>query len=309
MVNPKDKRILVVEDDPHSMQVLLEALNQEGYQVETATSAAEGLAAVKGFRPHLVLSDHDMPGGTGLDMLKVLRQQRNYVTVIFVSGRTDAPLVAKAIRAGADDYIRKPFRVEELLARIEASLRNNEARRELVEANERLQEMVDRDYLTGLFNMRSIYERIDVELKRNRRFERSLACVMLDMDHFKRVNDDHDHLFGSFVLKEMGQIIQRTLRETDLAARYGGDEFLLVLTETDIQGASALAERLRRRVEAHCFTDGKSSIQLTISLGIATSDMASEMDARTLVRFADHALYQAKEAGRNRSSLYCPDKS
>ncbi len=295
----KDKRILVVEDDPNSLQILLEALGGEGYQLESATSAAEGLALVKKFKPHLVVSDHDMPGGTGLDMLQTLRQQKNYVTLIFVSGRGDVGLVAKALRAGADDYIRKPFRVEELLARVECSLRNNEARRDLLEANQRLQEMVDRDYLTGLLNMRSLYERIDLELKRHRRFGGECSCVMIDMDHFKRVNDSFDHLFGSFVLKEMGKIIQDTIRDTDLAARYGGDEFLLVLVETGPEGAEVLAERLRQKVADRLFVDGKDQIQLTVSIGLASSSLDPSMDARKLVRFADHALYESKAKGRN----------
>src|SRR5690606_6990560 len=112
------------------------------------------------------------------------------------------------------------------------ALRTNEVYRELLEANSKLQEMVDHDHLTGLFNMRSMYDKIEIEIKRATRHQRQIACVMMDMDHFKSVNDNHDHLFGSFVLKTVGQLIKNSMREVDFAARYGGDEFLIVLTET-----------------------------------------------------------------------------
>lgn len=301
------KRVLVVEDDPHSMEILREALVQDGsYNVMTANSADEALREVARFRPQLVITDQDMPGFTGLDLLKELRKQKNYVTVIFVSGRGDVDVVSQALRAGADDYIRKPFRIEELLARVETCFRNNELHKDLLLANEKLQDMVEHDYLTGLYNMRSMYDRIDYELKRARRYNRCVTCVMMDMDHFKTVNDYNDHLFGSFVLKEVGAIVTKTMREVDFAARYGGDEFLVVLTEADEKGGAAFCERLRKAIQTHEFRDGSNSIRLTVSLGFATSRGSAEIDARSLVRSADHALYKAKNMGRNRAIRYEP---
>ncbi len=298
----QDRRLLVVDDDENTLTVVREALVQEGYSVETATSAKEGLELIKRIRPHLVISDHDMPELNGLEMLKKLRQEQNYVTLIFMSGRSDSQLVSLALKTGADDFIRKPFRFDEFLARVEAALRNNDIHKELREANEKLQEMVERDYLTGLFNMRSMYERIDFELKRAKRFKRNMSAVMLDMDHFKSVNDTNDHLFGSFVLKEVGEIIRNTIREVDFAARYGGDEFLIVLTETNENGTRIFCERLQMNIKAHTFDDGKNKIRLTVSIGYATITGQTELDARQLVREADHALYRAKTAGRDRVS-------
>ena len=293
------KRILIVEDDGAILSILEEAVRQEGFDVRTATSAREGMDLVKSFHPHLVLTDNDMPDMTGLDMLNELRRLKNYVTVIFVSGRTDAQFVSEALHAGADDYIRKPFRMIELLARIEAAIRTNEVHRELLEANLKLQDMVDHDDLTGLFNMRSMYDKIDIEIKRAKRFGRYVACVMMDMDKFKSVNDEHDHLFGSFVLKEVGQIISRCLRDVDFAARYGGDEFLIVLTETSKEGVKIFGERLRQAVANTTFTLNADSIRLTCSQGFAVGGTGDERDARSLVREADKALYRAKELGRN----------
>lgn len=300
------KKILIVEDDNSILEILSESLGKEGYEIKKVVSASEALEAAKSFQPHLVLTDNDMPEMSGLDMLRQLRRQKNYVTVIFVSGRTDANFVVEALRAGADDYVRKPFRINELIARIEAALRTNEVHRELLEANLKLQNMVDQDHLTGLFNMRSMYEKIEVEIKRARRFNRHIACVMMDMDHFKSVNDNHDHLFGSFVLKTVGQLIKSNIREVDFAARYGGDEFLVVLTETSPEGAAIFCERIRKAIAAKPITDGKDSIALTVSLGYAIGGADSEDDARTLVRKADQALYKAKELGRNQAVGYKP---
>jgi diguanylate cyclase (GGDEF)-like protein len=297
-----NKKILIVEDDGAILSLLDEALRQEGYQVQTSTSAREAMLHVKTFQPHLVLTDNDMPDMTGLEMLREMRRQANYVTVIFISGRADSQFVSEALRAGADDYIRKPFRMNELQARVEVALRANRVHRELMEANLKLQDMVDHDDLTGLFNMRSMYDKIDVEIKRAQRFGRYVACVMLDMDKFKSVNDNHDHLFGSFVLKEVGQIIRSTMRDVDFAARYGGDEFLIVLTETSQNGVEVFTERLRRAVEGRLFQQGADQIKLTCSMGFSIGGTGLDSTARDLVRDADHALYKAKELGRNRVS-------
>ena len=242
-MDSKQVKILVVDDDPNTLEVIYEALVQANYTAKKASHADEALHLIETFEPTIVLTDHDMPGLTGLEMLNELRQQENYTTVIFVSARGESTLVAQALRAGADDFIRKPFRFEEMLARIEASLRVNGLHKDLLEANQKLQKMVELDYLTGLFNMRSMYDRIDFELKRGKRFGRSVSCIMMDMDHFKSVNDTNDHLFGSFVLKEVGQIIKKTMREIDFAARYGGDEFLIVLTETNEEGTFTFCNR------------------------------------------------------------------
>lgn len=300
------KRILIVDDEHEILEYLQEALDASGYHTEVASSADEALQQIKIFQPHLVITDHDMPDFTGLDMLRDLRRQENYVTVIFISANVDDSFVVEALRSGADDYIRKPFRIPELLARVESTLRHNDTHRELLEANRRLQELVDRDHLTELYNMRTFYDRLDFELRRGKRFGRQIACVMLDMDYFKSVNDGHDHLFGTFVIQQVGKIIKDNVREIDIAARYGGDEFLIVLTETGPEGVRVFCERLRETIAGELFQKGDDQIRLTASMGFALSD--GRVDARTLVRQADHALYEAKETGRDRvvASDLCP---
>lgn len=300
----KRRKLLVVDDDAASLRISAKALEYEGYQVEKAASGQEAIAKMNSWRPHLVLLDVSMPGLDGLETLKILRARDEYVSVVFVSGNSGAEDVIRGLDSGADDYIRKPFDMLELLARVRTQLRIKDLNDSLKKANERLKGLVDIDDLTGLFNMRSLYKRLDFELDRARRYKRSVCVVMMDMDHFKRVNDEHDHLFGSFVLSEVGKIVRENIRKVDFAARYGGDEFLIVLTEIDHKGAETFTERLRARIEARQFTSDTHSIRLTASLGFAlATPSVNNIDARALVRLADHALYKAKSNGRNRTEF------
>ncbi|MCP4715288.1 MAG: diguanylate cyclase [Deltaproteobacteria bacterium] len=298
------KKILIVEDDPTVLEMLDDALADEGFLTECVSSAEGAFKEIDTFEPDLVISDQAMPQMTGLDMLVKLRQNENYVSIIFISGQTDVKTICDAFEIGADDYICKPFRLEELIARVKNCLRTKDVHVQLQKANAKLLEMVDRDHLTGLFNMRTMYEKIDFELARARRYGRRVACVMIDMDYFKTVNDNNDHLFGSYVLSEMGEILRQRVRSTDYAARYGGDEFLVVLTETCRQGADIFCERLRKTIEGHTFRNENCQIKLTLSAGYALTGGEEGIDARSLVRQADHSLYEAKAQGRNRIVRY-----
>jgi two-component system cell cycle response regulator len=294
-----ERRILVVDDDNANCKLIEEALGLDGFTVRTANSGAEALRAIGKWAPHLVLLDQDMPGMTGLETLRTLRKTQTDIDVMFVSANLSASMVSEALDSGADDYLRKPFSFRELTARILVRFRIRDLREDLQTANQKLLALSHQDDLTGLFNMRSMYERIDLELKRSRRNGKSVSCIMVDMDHFKTVNDGHDHLFGSFVIKEVGTIIKKCIREVDFAARYGGDEFLIVLTDATLEGTKIFAERFRKAIQSHLFTDGKDEIRLTTSMGFAVSTLGGETTARDLVRVADHALYDAKEGGRN----------
>jgi diguanylate cyclase (GGDEF)-like protein len=300
-IESKERRLLVVDDDADSLAIIAEALRWEGYQVQTEISGQGALAAIRVWDPDLILLDVNMPGMNGLDALKDLRhKEEKYVSVMFISGNTSTEAVIAGLDAGADDYIPKPFDPLELLARVRTQLRIKDLNDQLLKANEKLKELVDTDDLTGLFNMRSVYQRLESELERGRRFGRQVCVVMMDMDYFKSVNDGHDHLFGSFVLTEVGAIVRQNIRTIDLGARYGGDEFLMILTETNAEGAMKFCERLRRAIGTKLFKNGKDEIRLTCSIGFAITPSGDrQTDARGLVRTADHALYEAKRAGRN----------
>lgn len=299
------RRILIVDDDDLSRHLVGRALEFEGYKVRQAESGAAGIETMNDWRPHLVLLDMNMPGLNGLETLAKLRAQDEYVSVLFVSADSKTEDVIRGLDSGADDYICKPFEVMELLARVRTQLRIKDLNDNLKRANDRLKELVDIDDLTGLFNMRSLYKRLDFELDRARRYNRSVGVLMMDLDHFKRVNDEHDHLFGSYVLKEIGKVIRENMRKVDFAARYGGDEYLVVLTEIALEGAHTFAKRLGEKIAQATFTSEAYSVRLTASIGLAIANPnESVIDARALVRQADRALYKAKENGRNRVEVF-----
>jgi two-component system, cell cycle response regulator len=299
-VDPKERRILVVDDDPDSLEIIAEALSWEGYQVDKSTSAEEVNNRVQAWEPDLVVLDVNMPFKDGTEIMKDLKQAHPFIAVMLISGNTSTEAVINGLDAGADDFIAKPFDPRELLARVRTQLRLKDLNDQLRIANEKLKELVDIDDLTGLFNMRSVFQRLEHELERGRRFSRPVCVVMMDMDRFKSVNDGHDHLFGSHVLSEVGAIIKQTIRNIDIGARYGGDEFLIVLTETNRDGALIFCERLRKAISTKHFKNDKDEIYLTASIGFAiTSPGDNITDARSLVRTADVALYEAKRSGRN----------
>jgi two-component system, cell cycle response regulator len=299
IVHPAKRRILIVDDDPASLEIVSEALRWEGYLVERALSGHRGVELLRSFEPDLVILDMHMPEMNGVETLLDLRKRSQYVSVIFVSGNNTTDSKVLGLDAGADDYIAKPFDPIELLARVRTQLRIKDLNDQLRSANEKLKELVDIDDLTGLFNMRSLYDRLDRELDRASRYGRQVCVVMMDMDFFKSVNDGHDHLFGSFVLSEVGKLIRSSIRSNDLGARYGGDEFLLLLTEISKIGAASFCDRLRLLIEGHNFVSGEDKMRLTASLGFAMSPVQGRCDAKELVRSADIALYEAKAAGRN----------
>ena len=304
-VDNNTRKILVVDDDDTSRRLVAKALEFQKYQVRQADSGINAIAMMDEWHPHLILLDVSMPGLNGLETLVRLRARDEYVSVIFVSGNSKTEDVILGLDAGADDYVCKPFEVVELLGRVRTQLRIKDLNDNLKRANDRLKELIDIDDLTGLFNMRSLYKRLDFELDRARRYNRSVAVLMMDLDHFKQVNDGNDHLFGSFVITQVGKIIRENIRKVDFAARYGGDEYLVVLTEINLAGAQTFADRLRARIEQTEFKNELHSIRLTSSLGLAiVNPSETEIEAKELVRYADRGLYAAKEHGRNRVEVF-----
>ncbi|HVK60977.1 MAG TPA: diguanylate cyclase [Bdellovibrionales bacterium] len=295
------KLILAVDDDPDCLAISTATLEHQGFLVEKASSAEEALEKLKKFTPDLMLLDINMPGMSGLDAIAQIRKRDQYFSVIFVSARNQTDDIVRGLDAGADDYICKPYDPVELLARVKAHLRIKDLTEKLEVANRRLQQLVDIDDLTGLYNMRSVYQKLENEIARARRFGRAVGVVMMDMDNFKNVNDTNDHLFGSFVLSEVGKLISDNIRQVDFGARYGGDEFLIALSETTIEGAALFCERLRAVIEGYRFKSPTSAMNLTASIGLAVIEPATHpnIDAKSLVRAADNALYKAKRNGKN----------
>ncbi|MES2962965.1 MAG: diguanylate cyclase [Bdellovibrionota bacterium] len=300
-----NRLILAVDDDMDNLKMMALTLQHQGYRVETAGTGEEAIDRLTKISPDLILLDINMPGMSGLEVLEKLRGAENRTQVIFVSARAETDDIVKGLDTGADDYICKPFDPIELLARVRAQLRIKDLTERLEAANGRLQQLVDIDDLTGLYNMRSVYQKLDAEIGRAQRFQRAVGVIMMDMDNFKNVNDKNDHLFGSFVLSEVGKLIKENIRQVDFAARYGGDEFLIALSETTVEGAAITAERIRKKIESYTFTSPTSSMKLTASLGLAVIEPTTQnIDARNLVRYADNSLYEAKREGKNCTRIF-----
>lgn len=298
--NNHQRRILVVDDDLQWSERIFSSLHSHGYQVKAASTANQALEYFDSWRPHLIVIDVNIPSLNGTQVIRELRAHPEHFSVIIVSDKNNPEEVIAGLDAGADDYLSKPFNPKELLARVRAQLRIKDLNDQLVRSNARLKELVDTDDLTGLLNMRSIYSRLEFEIARGKRYNRTVCVAMMDMDQFKSVNDGHDHLFGSFVLSEVGKLIKASIRNVDIAARYGGDEFLIVLTELSRDAAFSFCERLRQSVANYLFQNGSDEMRLTTSIGFAITDPEHpDIDARQLVRVADWALYDAKRSGRN----------
>ena len=304
-------RILVVDDDADVVATLAQWLGHHGYAVDTAADGAEALDRVATARPDLVLLDLGLPDIDGLAVAGQLRGSRRaaHMPIVFMTARRGPKTRIACFEAGADDYVSKPFDFDEIDSRLRAVLRKKElhdelerANRALRRANRTLRRLLVTDEKTKLYTYRYVKERIVEEFKRAVRYRNALSCIMVDLDHFKEINDTLGHRAGDRVLEEFGRVLTISARETDLVARYGGDEFILVLPHTDSQQASMVAERIRRGARGRTFaTEEPAALKLQVSCGVATFPANPHIRCEEdLVRVADEALYAAKNAGRNR---------
>jgi two-component system cell cycle response regulator len=291
-------RIIVADDEDDAREALAMILQPE-YDV---TSTADGESAVERARvehPDLVLMDLFMPRLDGLKALEVLRSDpiTAEIPVIFVSAGGDDALKAHTLELGAVDYLQKPFSDRELRARVERTLR-------LARSQTALRELAQTDPLTGLANLRAFRARLDDELKRARRYRTPLTAVMADMDYLKPINDELGHAAGDRAIAAVAAVIRSELRETDFGARYGGDEFVILLPHTSGDEGRVLAERVCARLKQTVVDVGGRTVPLGASFGVAClpedgADVASD----ALVAAADAALYRAKRAGRGRVAV------
>ena len=297
--------VMIVEDDPVSREVVAHLLRRREYQV---VETADGREALELLSPEvkIVVAEWMMPNLDGLELCRRLKSPdlAGYRYVIMVTSKAEKEDIVEALEAGADDYIIKPVDHDELLARIRAGERIVQLERALADAWEKAQGEAERDSLTGLYNRRHFDERLAGELRRAERERSRVALLMLDLDHFKHINDTYGHAVGDEVLRHVAQIIAHEVRVgTDVPARYGGEEFAVIAPGTNLLGAESLAERIRTRVAGLRVPVGDQLVSVTLSVGVAVFDpRATTRDepVRALVEAADQRLYQAKHAGRNR---------
>jgi diguanylate cyclase (GGDEF)-like protein len=296
-------QILVADDSPIFRDMLKKMLLEWGYEVITVPDGRQAWEILRQENgPRLALLDWMMPGMEGAEVCRLVRAgiRDRYVYMMLLSVRAELEDVVKGMESGADDYIVKPFQVEELRARLRAGRRVLALQEQLVEAREALREQATRDGLTGLWNRTAIFDILQNELARSGRSGKPLIVLMADLDGFKPVNDDFGHMAGDAVLRQVAARMRASVRCYDAVGRYGGEEFLMVLPGCELPAGLVLAERIRDAIGSECFRAGDAEIRLTCSLGAACAVAPAIPQADDLVREADAALYRAKRQGRNR---------
>jgi diguanylate cyclase (GGDEF)-like protein len=291
--------ILIIDDARGSREALVQMVEALGYTAVASDNPLEGLRLVAEVNPSLVLLDVVMPRFDGYKIAAAIKAQPRFVPVILLTALNDVDSKRRGQAAGADDFLSKPVAQDELQIRIAAMLRIKSLTDALDTANRRLSELADIDGLTQIPNRRRIEEWLANEYARSKRYQRRMAVLLLDIDHFKRINDTFGHAAGDAVLRTVAQALAQTVRQSDHVGRWGGEEFLVVAPEVEPPGVRALGERLRRRIEA-ATTAVEGGVPATISVGALAWDGRFEADMAALVKQADEALYEAKDGGRNR---------
>ena len=296
-------KILIAEDDVTSRLILENMLTKWGYEV---VSTADGNDAWKKLQeedaPRLLILDWMMPGIEGIEICRRIREnsksEDQYTYVTLLTAKESKENIVTGMEAGADDYITKPFDMHELRVRVRAGERIVQLQSELLDAKKKLEIQSRTDPLTGVLNRRAILSQIGHELSRAKRNHTHISISMLDLDHFKTINDTFGHLSGDAVLRECIHRVESAVRVYDSVGRFGGEEFIVVLPETRAADAFTVAERIRLRINEMAADVDGISIPFTVSQGLATCSGDSTVDE--MIAVADQALYRAKEHGRNR---------
>jgi two-component system, cell cycle response regulator len=299
-------KILIVDDSRLITSFGKSILAGKGHEVFTAESGEMGLDLAFKEHPDLILLDVILPGMDGYQICEQLKKttESKDIPVIMLTSKAEPADKVKGLELGAVDYVTKPFDAGELIARVNTHLQIKELYEALQEKNCQLQELANRDGLTGLYNHRFFHEHLNREMDRVRRYGGTITCVIADIDYFKKVNDTYGHQSGDSILKEVALILEKGIRESDLVARYGGEEFALVLLQTESPAAQSVCERIRSQIAAMPFTVVDTPLHITASFGIASFPSIGIKEEKDLVAAADQALYQAKEGGRNRVVLF-----
>ena len=295
-------RVLVAEDDPMLRAILKSWLESWGYQITLAEDGAKALRMLDAEpAPQLLILDWMMPILDGLNLCRMIRERDKspYQYILLVTAKDDKQDLVRGLEAGADDYLSKPFDRNELRARLRTGRRILTLQNEQAKIREELHFQATHDALTGIWNRRAILDMMRREFEIAARANSCIGVIMLDVDHFKHVNDTWGHPVGDVVLKEIANRIQGVVRSYDLAGRYGGEEFLIVLPDCDARRIQSCAERIRAAIADQPILAEDFRLTITVSAGTTVLDpnVGTESDALTA---ADTALYNAKDAGRNR---------
>jgi diguanylate cyclase (GGDEF)-like protein len=291
-------KVLVIDDDPVSLKLMETCLTAAGFACSTCREPQQAMDSIQSELPDLILLDVVMPGLDGFDVCRRVRAHPalQFTPIIFVTRQGEIDQKVRGLEVGGNDYLAKPFQPEELVARVRSQLQRLST----------LREMAIRDGLTRCYNHKYFKARLDQEIARCHRYKGQLSLAMLDIDHFKVINDTHGHLTGDTVLAELSGMVLGSVRGTDVVARYGGEEFGILLVQAGPAEASMVIDRVRHQIETHVFSavgDGSPGDVLKVTVSIGLAQLAEGDSAQVLLQRADGALYQAKKGGRNRVQL------
>jgi diguanylate cyclase (GGDEF)-like protein len=306
--------ILVVDDKKENLLALEAILETPGLNILTATSGNTALGLMLEHDFAAVILDVRMPEMDGFEVAELMRksEKTKFIPIIFVTAFSkDENYIFKGYETGAVDYLFKPLNPVILKSKVNIFLELDKNKKELEKSkrkiekqNKRLKELSITDGLTGLYNHRYFQNILKREFAMVRRNNSDLSCFMIDLDYFKEVNDTFGHTFGDFVLQRFARLLKEAVRKTDILARWGGEEFVLLLPHTSLEGALVLAEKFRKKAEEYLYENDVHSIQVTASVGVASYKTHHPSSSTELVTFADQALYRAKAEGRNQVRIY-----
>lgn len=305
-------KVLIAEDDAVSRRVLEEFLRKWSYEVVAVKDGADAWAVLSTQHPpRVAILDWMMPELEGVEICRRVRAipGRPYTFLILLTAHGQKQSLLTGLKAGADDYLSKPFDADELRARLQVGERILLIQDELIAARDALHFQATHDLLTGIASRGAAMDFLTRELSRGFRERRGISVVLVDVDHFKSINDRYGHLAGDAVLLELAQRMLKCIRPYDCLGRYGGEEFVVVLPSSAEEGGVRAAERIRKAIEGTQVRAPEGKISVTASLGVATTDPSRLQDPEELLRSADAALYRAKELGRNRVECSCTAES
>lgn len=299
-------KILIVDDTPENLEIAGSVLEKAGYDIYVADSGQTALELMGHVSFDLILLDVMMPDMDGYEVCKRIKDHENYqdTPIIFLTAKADGESVARGFDSGSVDYIRKPFNATELRARAKTHIELKLTREELERKNARLEAVcmeleitASTDPLTKLLNRREMIQRLEGERVRHERSHRGFSLILADIDYFKLINDQYGHNQGDSVLQGVAELFRASIRKQDCAGRWGGEEFLVLLPETDTAGAAVIAEKLRNAVQSMPFECNGVELRITMTFGVAAFEGREELDV--LVDRADSAMYMGKERSRN----------
>ncbi len=303
--------ILIVDDDPVTCQILQAGLSRAGYEVLEKPDGQAAWEYLQGSPARFMITDWMMPGISGLDLIQRVRSANfsTYTYIIILTAKGDRSDIIDGLTAGADDYLVKPFNINELYARVNIGRRILGLEDRLTRAREQMEAMAMHDSLTQLLNRRAIYNHAEAEYNRSRRGSTPLSLLMIDIDHFKSVNDQYGHLSGDQAICHIARCISQNIRSYDWVGRWGGDEFLVILPSSDTDQARVVVDRIQDSLKSAVFSPADGAVlNMTLSIGVSMRTGESQVPLHNLLQQADKALYKAKRGGRNQVYFHPPEE-